>query len=184
MAHSSVRRVTTTTDDDAVTARIVKRIAESELTASAADVKVEQIRSYYWWDGAVQNDAETRVSFETTAPFETARDVVAASHSYDTPMIIAPAGGETEHWRGEIADATEEMAADLASSRLVACAQLAPAADASPAVLSVKTVRGAIPFVEKRVKSFDTKLHVAWEPIVGNQAYLDWLVEETKVPEK
>ena len=51
-------------------------------------MSIEPIKSYYWWDGKVNFDPEWRVVVTTTAPFETARDIISKVHSYDTPMII------------------------------------------------------------------------------------------------
>eukprot|EP00316_Scyphosphaera_apsteinii_P025767 CAMPEP_0119321648 /NCGR_PEP_ID=MMETSP1333-20130426/55978_1 /TAXON_ID=418940 /ORGANISM="Scyphosphaera apsteinii, Strain RCC1455" /LENGTH=135 /DNA_ID=CAMNT_0007328661 /DNA_START=107 /DNA_END=511 /DNA_ORIENTATION=+ len=132
---TSVRStIITTTDNPEAEQHIVTAVRNS----LQAEVRAETIMSYYWWDGKVQNDAERRLSFDTSHAFETAMDVVSKAHNYDVPMIITAVSEGGEHWKGTIAPATAELAAALAGSRLVACAQLD--ADGS---LAVKTTAEA-----------------------------------------
>lgn len=78
--------VTTTTDS----AEEAASLASSAVTARlAACGQVSQIRSAYWWDGAVQQADEWRIDFKTPAG---RRDDLTAhivdEHSYDTPEVI------------------------------------------------------------------------------------------------
>ena len=91
-----------------------------------------------------------------------------------------------EHWKGVIhgGDRAASLAASLAGSRLVACAQVS-----EDGTLAVKTVRGAVERVVQRVRR-EAKADgvptppMAWVPIVGNDAYLKWVAEETKVDDQ
>ena len=184
---SGLLRVTTTTD--AVQAR--EKIEAAVSAAGLADDKGvgrEEIRSFYWWEGAVQDDTETRLHFSTAADFSRVVSVVSAAHNYDVPMIIGEAaegeaaGGagekEAAHWKGVVAAGANaaSLASALAASRLVACAQVS-----SDGTVHVKTVKGAIEAVGALVRKDAAAATVTWKPIVGNTPYLDWVTEETKV---
>ena len=82
MTTSSHLRITTTTDATPAVDAIKDAIRAGNLATSGA-VAQEQIRSFYWWDGAVQDDEETRLSFVTSADFDTVADVLAKAHNYD-----------------------------------------------------------------------------------------------------
>ena len=166
--------VTTTTDDASAEAKIKEALLAAKLVKHADDIKREVIRSFYWWEGRVQDDAEVRLSFETSS-FETALSVLSSSHNYDVPMIVGDGGSATDsrYWKGVIVSASSELAAELAGSRLVACAQLADGGG-----LTVKTTAAAKAPIEARL---GPSAQVRWEPIIGNSAYLDWVVQETKV---
>ena len=160
---------------------------------SCQGLQREEIRAWYWWEGAVANDPEIRLSFDSAMPFTEIEQVISAAHNYDVPMIIAdtPTEQQNFHWKGTIPAATEQLAESLAASRLVACAQLAP-----DGVLAVKTVcicayqdccdsisgqvtraKGAL---EEMLAAQEGTFHVEWMPIIGNAAYLEWLDNETK----
>ena len=162
-------RVTTTTDTPEAEATLLDAIKQ----LGSSDVVSESIRSFYWWEGAVQNDEEIRLSFSTEKPFDQVLSAIGDAHNYDVPMIIADSGdhGGT-YLKGFLAPETDatDIAATLAASRLVACAQVKVTDNA----LAVKTTAKARAAVEKLAPS------MLWTPIVGNPAYLAWLDEETK----
>ena len=163
--------VITTTDSAAAARKLRDAVVAGELAGS---VREETIRSFFWWEGQVQNESETRLSFDTAMPFSAASKVVLEAHNYDVPMVIASADGPSKYWKGVIQGGDEKLAESLAASRLVACAQL------GGSELAVKTVAAA------RI-AVDAKLHgktILWQPIQGNQPYLDWLDTETKLPKK
>jgi uncharacterized protein involved in tolerance to divalent cations len=146
---------------------------EHSLGTSIADVKQEKVKSFYRWNGDVHADPEIRVSFSAVGDFKIAEAAVAKVHNYDLPMIIfEPAGEESKYWRGEIqkngAEAAEEVAKKLISSRAAACVQVAGAQ------ASMKTVES-----NKKKAEAISGSKVRWIPIGGNSAYLDWLDKET-----
>lgn len=79
--------VLSTTADSAENAADLARAAVAERLAACA--QISEIRSLYWWEGAVQDSPEWRVDFKTPADLagRLAR-FVEANHSYDTPEIV------------------------------------------------------------------------------------------------
>lgn len=65
-----------------------QKVAAAAKSLENAVVELEEIKSYYWWEGKVNFDPEWRVSLSTTAPFEVAEATISKVHSYDLPMII------------------------------------------------------------------------------------------------
>mmetsp|Transcript_24463 Transcript_24463/g.49645 ORF Transcript_24463/g.49645 Transcript_24463/m.49645 type:complete len:185 (+) Transcript_24463:81-635(+) len=165
--------VVTTTDSVAAAKMLRDAVVAAKLSAPDS-IREETIRSFYWWEGRVQNESEVRLSFDTTEPFAAASTIILAAHNYDTPMVIAPTDRPEHHyWKG-VLQGDEALAEDLAATRLVACAQL------SATELSVKTVTAAKSAVETKLRG----RAVTWVPIQGNQPYLDWLDAETMLPKK
>ncbi|CAK9117110.1 unnamed protein product [Durusdinium trenchii] len=136
-------------DDNAITVwttedapdKAQKIVAASNADVPDAEVVVEAIHSYYWWDGKVHFDPEWRVAVTTVAPFETVKDAIGKVHSYDLPMMIynlADVPDQHMYWKGIVQlsthDATE-LAGKLVEQRVVACAQTT-----STGLLAVKTV--------------------------------------------
>ena len=80
-------QVTTTHETREAAAELARAAVGKRLAACA---QVDEIRSFYWWDGAVQDDPEWRVTLKTsaTAAPELIR-VLRREHSYDVPEIIA-----------------------------------------------------------------------------------------------
>ncbi|GGR60934.1 periplasmic divalent cation tolerance protein [Nocardioides luteus] len=80
--------VTVTFDDEKAAEETAATIVRERLAACG---QVESpIKSFYWWEGEVQNDAEWRVDFKTRADLLdklTAR--VVELHSYDVPQVTA-----------------------------------------------------------------------------------------------
>jgi uncharacterized protein involved in tolerance to divalent cations len=133
----------------------------------------ENIRSFYWWEGAVQNDAEFRLSFSTERTLDEVVRALGEVHNYDVPMIIADVEtSSSAYWKGVIVAAEgtkpDVLAEELAASRLVACAQVAPNGE-----IAVKTTAKARPGVERLANA------VRWVAIDGNAPYMKWLDEET-----
>eukprot|EP00913_Durusdinium_trenchii_P025043 g23507.t1 len=109
-------------DDNAITVwttedapdKAQKIVAASNADVPDAEVVVEAIHSYYWWDGKVHFDPEWRVAVTTVAPFETVKDAIGKVHSYDLPMMIynlADVPDQHMYWKGIVQlsthDATE-----------------------------------------------------------------------------
>ena len=168
--------ITTTTDSAAAAQKLREAIVAAKLTPSEAAVREETIRSFYWWDGAVQNESEIRLSFDTNEPWETASKAVLAAHNYDVPMVVAATDdARSAYLKGVLPGGDAATAEALANSRLVACAQV------SSSDLAVKTVAAAVSALERK---FPLALDIEWVPIQGNQPYLDWLDTETKLPKR
>lgn len=57
--------------------------------AACANV-IDGLSSYYWWDGAVQNDRECLVIAKTVEDkVDAATGLVKSLHSYDVPCVVA-----------------------------------------------------------------------------------------------
>jgi periplasmic divalent cation tolerance protein len=76
---------TTSTADEA------EAIADALLADGlAACVQIAEIRSRYIWKGQIQREAEQLLLIKTRAElFEIVRGKIRATHSYDTPEIVA-----------------------------------------------------------------------------------------------
>jgi periplasmic divalent cation tolerance protein len=165
--------------------KIASAITGSSLVPDAGSIQHVSIRAFYWWEGAVQNDTEIRLQFETESTFEDALAAVAKDHNYDVPMIVSETMDESSGcWKG-VLTGSAALAAELAGTRLVACAQIDESCDAAgnppEGNLVVKTVAAAKGRIEERVgRQAGTASTVRWVPVRGNQAYLDWVKEETK----
>lgn len=72
-------------------ATAIGRTVVEERLAACANV-LGDVTSYYWWDGAVQEDGEVSLILKTqdhlVAPLT---DRVKAIHSYDCPCVVAVA---------------------------------------------------------------------------------------------
>ena len=69
-----------------------QRIGEALLEARlAACVNIlPQVRSMYWWEGAIQRETETVVLAKTTAAlFESLKACVLGLHPYEVPCVVA-----------------------------------------------------------------------------------------------
>lgn len=68
--------------------RIASVLVEERLAACANII--DGMRSLYWWEGAVQDDAEVVLIAKTTAALlDTVIERVKALHSYDCPCVVA-----------------------------------------------------------------------------------------------
>ncbi len=78
-----------TTTDSAERAEELARAGVSARVAACAQID-GPIRSVYWWDGAVQAEEEWRVLYKLSAErFSDLEQIIKATHTYDTPEIIA-----------------------------------------------------------------------------------------------
>jgi periplasmic divalent cation tolerance protein len=84
-----------------------KRLARAlvgERLAACANI-LGPVRSFYWWDGAVQDDGEVALTAKTTPALVDALTArVCELHSYDVPCVVALplVGGNGEYlaWIG------------------------------------------------------------------------------------
>ncbi|QDZ01578.1 divalent cation tolerance protein CutA [Nitratireductor mangrovi] len=68
-------------------ARLARAVLEARLAACANIV--EGVRSLFWWDGQIADEAETLAIFKTGAERAEALEAfIAEHHPYDTPAII------------------------------------------------------------------------------------------------
>lgn len=90
-------------------ARTVGRALVEERLAACINI-LEGMRSLYWWDGAVQEDAETVLIAKTTeARLDALIERVKALHSYDCPCVVAlPMAGGHQDFLDWIAVETAE----------------------------------------------------------------------------
>lgn len=79
--------VVTTVGSASDAERIARAVVEQALGACA---QISEIRSFYRWDGALQDDREFRVLIKTTEDRYTALEqVIRAMHPYELPAIHA-----------------------------------------------------------------------------------------------
>jgi len=76
--------VVTTVGSQAEAQTMARTLVERGLAACA---QIEAIESFYRWKGAVQHDAEFRVTFK--AQYPAAEAAIRALHSYELPAIHA-----------------------------------------------------------------------------------------------
>lgn len=80
--------VTVTIDDEAKAVEIAQTIVAERL-AACGQIDAP-IRSFYWWDGEVQNDQEWRIEFKTRAALlDRLTAAVIEIHTYDVPQVTA-----------------------------------------------------------------------------------------------
>jgi periplasmic divalent cation tolerance protein len=78
--------VMTTTASQDQAEKIAKVVLEARL---AACVQIQEITSYYWWDGKINRDAEQLMYFKTTAQhYQELEAAIIANHGYDTPEVL------------------------------------------------------------------------------------------------
>jgi periplasmic divalent cation tolerance protein len=71
-----------------VAADLGRRLVENKL-AACVNV-IGGLRSFYFWDGAVQDDSEVQMFIKTRrARFDALRTWLAAEHPYDEPEVLA-----------------------------------------------------------------------------------------------
>ena len=96
--------VTTGTRDEAL---VIARAVVTERLAACANV-LGELRSLYWWDGQVQDEAETGLILKTRR--ELTEKLVArvrGLHSYECPCVVAlPIEGGNPDYLAWIAAAT------------------------------------------------------------------------------
>jgi periplasmic divalent cation tolerance protein len=85
--------VVVTAPDAGWLAEFTRRLVQEHL--AAAGHAIAPIRSIYWWDGELQDDAEARVALHTRLSLVPAIvERVNAEHSYDVPCVITLPIGE------------------------------------------------------------------------------------------
>ena len=78
--------VMTAVSDEEQAERIATAVLEARL---AACVQIQGIKSFYWWNGKINKDAEQLVCFKTTADkYGALEQTIVANHTYDTPEIL------------------------------------------------------------------------------------------------
>ena len=79
-------RVITTTDTVEAENKLLEAV--NRLTSNEATLVRETVTSYYWWEGAVQNEPERRISFDTIEPLTKIIDILGrcASPSFMSTM--------------------------------------------------------------------------------------------------
>lgn len=90
-------QVTTTHDDREAAAALAREVVRRRLVACA---QLDEIRSLYWWDDDVQDDAEWRITLKTTASLAPRLvGVLRELHSYDVPEIVVTpiTGGDGDY---------------------------------------------------------------------------------------
>lgn len=79
-------QVVTTTDSEEAAATLARSIVDAR---GGACVQVVPIRSFYKWDGAVQDDPEWQLQVKTSsARVEFLIEHIKKHHTYDVPEII------------------------------------------------------------------------------------------------
>lgn len=93
----TARVVLVTAPDLSVAGNLARRLVEARL---AACVNLDQVRSIYRWEGAVEEQAEALMVIKTTASrLEELEAWIAREHPYDTPECVAiePAAVEARY---------------------------------------------------------------------------------------
>jgi len=86
MNDASACVVMTTTANKEQAEKIARVVLEARL---AACVQIQDVTSYYWWDGKINRDAEQLLYLKTTLEHYFALEAaIVANHPYDTPEII------------------------------------------------------------------------------------------------
>lgn len=77
----------TTANDSAEATKITDALLPQHFVA---DVQMSDIKSAYWWQGAVRNKPEILLTIKTkTELFNQVAQIIRENHSYDVPQIIA-----------------------------------------------------------------------------------------------
>jgi len=78
--------VMTTVPNKEQAEKIARAVLEARL---AACVQIQEITSFYWWDGKINRDAEQLLYLKTTAKHYAALEAaIIANHVYDTREIL------------------------------------------------------------------------------------------------
>ena len=78
--------VITTTNTEKEALYIVNAILNERLAACA---QIFEIKSFYWWNGKVENSSEYRIEFKTLSKFaKKIFERIKNLHSYDVPEIV------------------------------------------------------------------------------------------------
>ena len=86
MADASACMVMTTAANKEQAEKIATAVLQARLVAC---VQIQEITSYFWWDGKINRDAEQLLYLKTTAQhYDALEAAIIANHSYDTPEIL------------------------------------------------------------------------------------------------
>jgi periplasmic divalent cation tolerance protein len=86
MNDASACLVMTTVPNKEQAEKIARAVLQARL---AACVQIQEITSFYWWDGKINRDAEQLLYLKTAAKHYAALEAaIIANHSYDTPEIL------------------------------------------------------------------------------------------------
>ncbi len=98
--------VVTTTSGEEEARAIARAAVEQKL---AACVHIDRISSVYFWEGAVQEEAEFRLAFKTTsATADELMKMIGVMHSYDVPALYClPVTGGSESYLEWVRENTE-----------------------------------------------------------------------------
>ncbi|MGA2056176.1 MAG: divalent-cation tolerance protein CutA [Bradyrhizobium sp.] len=78
--------VMTTVSDREQAEKIARMVLEARL---AACVQIQEITSYYWWDGKISREGEQLLYLKTTPDkYQALEALLIANHSYETPEIL------------------------------------------------------------------------------------------------
>ncbi len=103
---TDLRTVYLTAPDEATAARLARKLLEARLIACAN--LLPQIRSWYRWEGDVQEDAEVALLCKTRADLVPELErTVATLHPYDVPCVVTwPIAGGHEPYLDWVRDET------------------------------------------------------------------------------
>lgn len=180
--------ITTTTADMASAEKLHVHLKE-RFGHKIENIHAVDIRSYYWWEGEIQDTPEIRTTIDSEVPFSDLRAAVEAIHPYEVPMIISAANsgtlignkGQPDLYLMATADVNEttfEEAASLAKEfvqvRFVACAQVEAVKELKDTHrLTFKTIRAKREVINREFGG----LSFHWTNLKGNQPYLDWVAK-------
>jgi periplasmic divalent cation tolerance protein len=86
MSRTKACVVMTTVPNKEQAEKVARTVLEARL---AACVQIQEITSYYWWDGKINRDGEQLLYLKTTPDkYESLEALLIANHSYDTPEIL------------------------------------------------------------------------------------------------
>ena len=78
--------VMTTVSNRGQAEKLARTVLEARL---AACVQIQEVASYYWWDGKINQDTEQLLYLKTTGDkYQALEALLIANHSYDTPEIL------------------------------------------------------------------------------------------------
>lgn len=78
--------VLTTTDKEDVAKEIAGKLVEADL---AACVQIDQVNSFYKWEGKVQNDNEYRLMVKArSSNYDLIEKKITSLHNYQLPQIL------------------------------------------------------------------------------------------------
>jgi periplasmic divalent cation tolerance protein len=96
--------IMSTAPDESVAAALAAALVERRLAACVN--LVPGVRSLYWWDGALQDDAEVLMICKTDAErLDALTEALQQMHPYDCPEVVAlPVAGGAERYLSWISD--------------------------------------------------------------------------------